>query len=427
MLHRTWFPFLLAVLAVCSPALADGLVRDGIGPISGGRGGTNIAHSDNGAILNDNPAGMIFSNSGGLFEGGVDTVILDLGYTDPQNSYSHNKVSGFPVPQLSAFKVFDDGDRLWALGLGIMAPAGFGAEFSQVNPVFGRQQYRSLGALGKILPSVAVQVTDRLSVGGSFGLAMSHVELNGPFYLQTGPMAGTPTLLDLHSTGYAPTWSIGAQYVATENTTFGLAFISRTDFSMKGGADVQVPLGQGPPLFGRFDADVDIAWPSSLGFGVKHRVAPRHQVSADVIWYHWKSTFNNLGLTLSETDNPIYQALLGSSADDAVPLQWHDTVSLRLGYEFLKSREQTWRAGYVYHGRPVPSNTLNTYTDGVLEHAFSLGFSRVLEDWTLNFAYQYSFSPTVHTDESLIAGGDFSDSTFRAQAHWVMLSVSRPF
>ncbi|HTN03580.1 MAG TPA: hypothetical protein VL132_16940, partial [Planctomycetaceae bacterium] len=85
------------------------------------------------------------------------------------------------------------------------------------------------------------------------------------------------------------------------------------------------------------------------------------------------------------------------------------------------------RAGYVYHGRPVPSNTLNTYTDGVLEHAFSLGFSRVLEDWTLNFAYQYSFSPTVHTDESLIAGGDFSDSTFRAQAHWVMLSVSRPF
>ncbi|HTN00681.1 MAG TPA: hypothetical protein VL132_02330, partial [Planctomycetaceae bacterium] len=173
MLHRTWIPSLLAVLAICSPALADGLVRDGIGPISGGRGGTNIAHSDNGAILNDNPAGMIFSNSGGLFEGGVDTVILDLGYTDPQNSYSHNKVSGFPVPQLSAFKVFDDGDRLWALGLGIMAPAGFGAEFSQVNPVFGRQQYRSLGALGKILPSVAVQVTDRLSVGGSFGLAMS--------------------------------------------------------------------------------------------------------------------------------------------------------------------------------------------------------------------------------------------------------------
>lgn len=116
--YRIWLSCLLTALVVASPALADGLVRDGIGPISGGRGGADIAHSDNGAILNDNPAGMIFSESGGLFEGGVDTVILDLGYTDPQNPASHNAVNGFPVPQLSIFKVFDDGDRRWASASG---------------------------------------------------------------------------------------------------------------------------------------------------------------------------------------------------------------------------------------------------------------------------------------------------------------------
>lgn len=295
-----------------------------------------------------------------------------------------------------------------------------------MNPVFGRQQYRSLGALGKILPSLAVEVTDRLSVGGSLGLAMSHVELNGPFYIQTGPLAGTPTLMSLHSTGWAPTWSLGAQYKASENTVFGLAFISRTDFSMKGGSDIIVP-SQAGPLFSRFDTDVDLAWPSSLGAGVKHRIASRHQVSADVIWYHWKSAFKDVGLTLSEASNPLFVGLMGTTANDAIPLQWHDTVSLRLGYEFLQSRELIWRGGYVYHGRPVPGKTLNTYTDGVLEHAFTLGCSKTLEDWTLNFAYQYSFSGTVRSDQSLIVGDDFSNSSFRQQAHWVMLSVSRPF
>ena len=416
-----------ACLLLCAPLLADGLVRDAIGPISGGRGGANIAHNDNGAILNDNAAGMVFSNTGGLFEFGVDTVILDLDYTDPQNNHVGNKVSPFPVPQLSLFKVFDDGDVKWAAGFGVVAPAGFAAEYKMENPVFGNQTYRSLGALGKFLRSVAVQLNDRLSVGGNFGLAVSHVELEGPFYLQSGPLAGTPTLLNMRSTGYAPTWSIGAQYQATENTVFGINFISRTDFNMNGRADVQVPLGPPPLLFGRFDADVGITWPSSLGFGVAQKFGERHRASMDLIWYHWNSAFKNLGMSISHPDNPVYQMLIGGSHSDAVPLAWRDTLSVRLGYEFFQSTDLTWRLGYTYHGRPVPSNTLNTYTDGVLEHAFSAGFSRKLDLWTLNCAYQYSFSPTVSVDESLIAGNDFADSTFRAQAHWIMLSVTRPF
>ena len=45
----------LGLLLSCStPAFANGLIRDGVGAVSTGRGGTNIAHSDNGAILLDN-------------------------------------------------------------------------------------------------------------------------------------------------------------------------------------------------------------------------------------------------------------------------------------------------------------------------------------------------------------------------------------
>ena len=51
------------VVALCSllarEAAADGLIRDGVGAIPIGRGGTNIAFADNGAVLLDNPAGMV--------------------------------------------------------------------------------------------------------------------------------------------------------------------------------------------------------------------------------------------------------------------------------------------------------------------------------------------------------------------------------
>ncbi|HEV3005593.1 MAG TPA: hypothetical protein VGX78_14100, partial [Pirellulales bacterium] len=47
-------------------AMADGVVRDGVGSISTGRGGTNLGFADNGAILLDNPGAMVNVANNGL-------------------------------------------------------------------------------------------------------------------------------------------------------------------------------------------------------------------------------------------------------------------------------------------------------------------------------------------------------------------------
>ncbi len=67
-------------------ARGDGLIRDGIGPISTGRGGTNQAFADNSVVILDNPAAMVNVNGGGLAELGADTVITSVKYTDSYNS-----------------------------------------------------------------------------------------------------------------------------------------------------------------------------------------------------------------------------------------------------------------------------------------------------------------------------------------------------
>jgi len=417
----------ICLLSALLPATlrGDGLIRDGIGAISSGRGGTNQGFSDNGAILLDNPAAMVNVKGRGLTDVGVDTLITDIHYTDRDPNDVYAKVRPFPAPTLAYISKSDD-DR-WAWGIGAFAPAGFGASYNMQNPQLGPQVYRSFGMLGKVLPGLSYRVNDKLSIGGTLGLAFTHIELDGPYYLQSGALAGVPTVMDLQSTGVAGTGSVALQYIATPDTVLGLTYTEQSKFHAHGNVFADV-YGLGPaPISSRFDTQMNITWPRSLAAGLKHDWNSAHTSGVDVIWYNWHSSFNRLDLSLTNSSNPIFPALLGPRINDSLPLNWRDTVSLRLGHQWQQSDRNTFRAGYVYHASPVPNSTLNPYTDGVLEHAFSAGYSRRLRRCQLNTAYQYSFSPVRSVGTSALAGGDFSNSTFSAQAHWISIGLLFPF
>jgi long-subunit fatty acid transport protein len=186
--------------------------------------------------------------------------------------------------------------------------------------------------------------------------------------------------------------------------------------------------GLGPaPVYSRFDSRVNIVWPRSVGIGLTHILTERQRLSLDVSWYDWSSAFNNLGLRLTNASNPLFTALLGPTIHDQFPIHWHDTVSARVGYEFLLTPRDILRAGYIYDSPAVASSTLSPYIPGILQHTFTLGYGRQWENWRFNFAYQYSFGPSEHVSQSSILGGDFNNSSLRAQVHWLFLSASYRF
>jgi long-subunit fatty acid transport protein len=220
---------------------------------------------------------------------------------------------------------------------------------------------------------------------------------------------------------------VGLQYQLSEQTMLGVTYSEQSDFSLNGSVAATV-IGPPPlPLASRFDAELDIAWPRSLGVGVKHDINACHRVSCDVIWYNWSAAFDEFTLTLTNPTDPTVAMIFGPTITETIPMRWKDTVSLRLGYEWMSKCRDVWRLGYVYHESPCPDATLTPYTDGVLEHAFALGLSRRYDRCLLNLAYQYSFSPERNVGASALAGGDFTDSTFQAQAHWASASVLIPF
>jgi long-chain fatty acid transport protein len=401
------------------PALADGLIRDGIGPISTGRGGTNQGFADNAAIILDNPGSLVNVQGTGLAEVGIDTVITSIDYSNPFNDVA-SKIRPLPMPVLGYVQKSED--CRWAWGIGAFAPAGFGASYGNLNsPLLGSNLYKSIGGLAKILPALSYQVNDRLSIGGSVGLGFCHVDLDGPLYVQTGPFAGVPAIVDLSATGVAPTGSVGMQYRLSDSTVLGATYTEQTNFNLRGG--VHATLLPGFPIVSNFDTKVRIKWPRSVAVGLKHDICPHHRISGDVIWYDWAHAFDQLGLELSASSNPF----IPFTVRDALPFRWTDTVSMRLGYEWLPTDRDTFRGGYVYHGSPVPDSTLNPYTDGVLNHAFSLGYSRGFEKFAFNTAYQYNYGKPRHVGTSSLVGGDFNNSSLNAQAHFLMFSVLVPF
>ena len=373
----------LAVVAVDS-LRADGVVRDSVGPISSGRGGANIGYADNGAVLMSNPAGMMNLPSRGWFEIGVDGLITDLEYRDPQNS-ADAEFEPFGIPMISFMQ--KSPDSRWAAGVGVFVPAGFGARWDLNNqpPIPGSSTYKSIGGLVKILPGVAYQATDRLSIGATLGAAVSHAELEGPFVLQTGPLAGVPTRLDLQATGVTPTWSVGMQYLLSERTTLGAVYTSEDRFRLDGSARATV-FGLAPiPLQSSFDAEVDLVWPQSVGVGLQHLLAPRHRVGVDVIWYDWSHAFDRLDLKLSDPTNPLF-AMFGPRVQDSFPLDWEDSMSVRTGYEYLANSGDIFRLGYVFNRDTIPNSTLTPYIPAILDHTVTTGYSHRHCDYWFNIA-----------------------------------------
>jgi long-chain fatty acid transport protein len=406
-------------------ASADGLVRDGLGAISGGRGGTNIGFADNGAVLYDNPGSLVNVAGNGLLDLDVDTIVSQVRYTDTKPNDVNSAVRPIPTPELAYIKRSQD--KRWAWGVGAFAPAGFGASYQFQNSFAGPQKYQSLDGMGKCLLGLSHRLTDRLSIGGNVGFAINYLDLQGPLYLQSGLLRGAPTIVNLQNTGVAPVGSFGLQYLLNDKTTLGLTYISEAKFHMGGSMDA-FAYGVAPfPIYSRFSATTDLVWPRSVGVGLAHRFNRRHTLGVDVIWYDWHNAFNQVNVNLTNPSNPLVGALVGPANVQHLALNWRDTVSLRLGYQWSPDTVNIFRLGYVYHASPAATATLSPYTDGLLTNTFTAGYSRKINKVYLNMAYQYMFGPTRSVGTSALAGGDFSNSTLHTQAHAAMIGVLVPF
>lgn len=421
------------VLATCalatftSPAYASGTISNALSAREAGRGGVNLGFNDNGVLLLDNPAGMqglvgsCCCNDAYVDLGGVG-LFTDMTYSDDDNATTDAADNPTGLAHfMVAKRVHED----IVLGFGAFAPAGFASDYDLQGPASlpGSRTYKSFGALIRILPGVSVRMTDQWTVGATLGTAASHVEIEGPYYLNSGFLAGTPTVLDLQATGAALSWSCGTQYALSDRTTIGARYQSENRFESDGKAVVDItPLGSS-----RYDVEFAMTWARSVGIGMMHQLNSCQRIGLDFEWEDWSSAYDNAGLTFTNPSNPVFLGVAGPTVLEVFPLRWKDALIVSMGYERDLNRQRTVRLGYRYQDNPIRSETTTTYLQTTLEHHFSVGYGFKLSGWEIDTAYQFAFGPDVYTGASVYPGDDFSNANITTQTHMVFLSAMRRF
>lgn len=412
---RTFWTLALIPM-LCTVAVADGLIRDGLGARVAGRGGINLGFSDSGTILHDNPGGVANIDGQGLLEASFDILIADLEY---ENQFGRADDDGDPVPlgNVSLLRRLDE-DIVY--GIGVYSSGGFAADYRMNGPPAfpGTQKVKSFGALSRILPGISARMTDRLSVGGTLGVGASHIELEGPYTLQTGGLVGTPTRMDLQATGAGLSWSLGLQYSLSPKTTLGATYQSETRLELDGTTRVEVP-GLG---LSEFETDLHMTWPRSVALGLRHELCRHRVIGLDLIYFNWQKAFDEAGLYLSEASNPAY-AFLGPTVEEQMPLRWRDTLSVRVGYEKQLHNCNKLRYGYVYHRNPIPGETQTPYIVTTVEHTLAVGYGTRILGWDVDLGYQVMFAPMKSVGTSGFVGGDYDNSGIRAHAHFFYIGL----
>ncbi|TWU20424.1 Outer membrane protein transport protein (OMPP1/FadL/TodX) [Novipirellula galeiformis] len=422
LLLTTW-----ALAFLASPSYAAGTISNALSAREAGRGGTNLGFGDNGVLLLDNAAGMqglvgdcdcndVYIEMGGA------GLFTDLSYADNENATTD--AADNPTG-LGYFMVARRLNEDIVLGFGAFAPAGFASDYDLNGPATlpGQYTYKSFGALARILPGISVRMTEAWTVGATLGTAISHVEIEGPYYLNSGPLRGTPTILDLQATGAALSWSCGTQYALSDRTTVGVHYQSENEFKSAGKAAVEIAgLGRS-----QYDVEFGLTWARSVGIGLMHQLDSRQRIGLDFEWEDWSSAYDNAELLFTQPSNPTFRTVAGPSIAEQFPLRWTDALIVSSGYERDLSDHQTVRLGYRYQDNPIPAATTSTYLQTTLQHHFSVGYGFKHRDWEIDTAYQFAFAPDVHTGVSMYPGGDYSHATVTTQTHMVFLSAIRRF
>jgi len=408
-----------------------------------GRAGAGVATTcDDASDLFFNPAGIV-GTEGTTISLGTSLIAAGGSFTDDYTQQTTDlQNSPIPVPHLYAsHRLSPD----LALGLGVFVPYGLATEWDRSFDGAFEGYDNSVESI-YIQPTVAYQLTDRISVGGGPTVVIGAVELNQVSDLSEVPLggAGGPSFGNLGvpfhtafvdskleatgATGFGG--HIGIQVEATDRISFGGRVMLPVTLDYEGTASFE-QLDTGLPLTEQF---IDIVaqglddvprglFPSTEGFqvddllngeyfplGFPNQFDPSNEdatfVEQDIETSLTMPMQVVLGASVEATDRLTlmvdYQWTQWSSFDE-IELNFErealsqtrnenygDTNAIRFGAEYALSEDWTVRGGYLFNQAAAPDEVVTPLLPENDRNHFTVGAGWQANDLLrINAAYQY--------------------------------------
>lgn len=221
-----------------------------------------------------------------------------------------------------------------SVGLALSAPYNFTtnyAEDSWARYTADKTKLRTFD----IQPTVAVMLTDQISVGGGLNIEYADATLGNALpQLAPGLPDGSQTL---KGDGWDLGWSVGAQYRGGP-VTLGLAYKSAIEHTLKGTVTIAGLLGPLAAQNGEIATTAKFSTPWQAIGSIRVMATPQLTLNAQAIRYGW-SEFDTIEL--------------GSPLNTAIPENYKDSWSVAVGADYDVSPDWTVRGGVQWGGTPT--------------------------------------------------------------------------
>lgn len=393
---------LLAAILFAQHADAQGFVLPGVGTVNRSMGGAAVAAPlDAAGAIHWNPATITGLPSSEF------VVSCELLALDAQTSSTLGPLSGttssdsgvFPLPAVAI--AFQPEDSSWSYGLGLYSIGGFGFNFPAsdptapgFNPIFTPQPPLGAGAgavysrlsLMQLAPTIAVQLTDKISIGVAPTVSMADAALDPAALAWTDNADGIfpPTVPS--ATHGRIFWGLGFQagiyYESDSCYTLGASFKSPQwfeDFHFNSADELGRPRTIG------LDAD----YPMIISVGGAFHGIPGLVCAVDVRYVDYSNTDafgDDTGFEIAAPNARV------------TGLGWRSVIAVATGLQYELTDRLTLRLGYSYNENPIrDSDTFfNLASPAIYEHIASVGGSLWLTDRTkLSFAYLHAFENSI--------------------------------
>jgi long-chain fatty acid transport protein len=413
-------------LASASGASAQqGLLLSGVGPINRSMGGASTAAPiDSAGALYWNPASIVGLERSEM-EFGVELVAADsklssfieagsLGPGFPPIDLAgttESHAGWFAIPSFGF--VYKPECSPLTYGLGIYGIAGFGTNYRQdnSNPIVTAPPPAGLG-LGslfsqyqvlQVAPSVAFQVTDRLSIGFAPTFDLAELSVDPAFFASPDDANGDPFATLPSATHGRTNWGMGCQlglYYTTECCwNFGATIKSPQWFN-----EYQWNATDEVGMHRQVNFDLDL--PMILSLGASYTGCECWTIAADFRYYDYRNTD---GFRTAEYD--------GNGA--VTGLGWDSIFAVALGAQYQWSEGISLRIGYTWNENPVPDKnaSFNVVSPLIIEHTVYVGASYDITDaCVLSLAYLHGFENSIE-GPIVTAAGTILGSSVKSSAY----------
>lgn len=407
------FTFLRSVLAISLSLASSTLLANGLSLNEQSASGAGTAFAGRASSALD--ASTVFGNPAGLSKlegkqvsGGFAIVKanVDISHVD-SNAPGTNKGDMVPLAHVPFAFFAMPIDEKWSFGLGMYVPFGLISDYEKSFQGSSHGLYSKVAVM-TVQPTLSYKITDRVAVG--FGPTLNKIDGKLTNTLLTRGANRPDTLISIKGDDTALGYNIGLMVDLSEQTTWGITYHSKVDYTLEGRTKVYNAPGPLAPGNGKYNATLDFTTPESVDSSISHKLDDQWTLHGGFTWTRW-SRLESIEAKSKGQPVPQFSNLKEQ-------LNWRDVWSYSIGASYQVNPQWVLRSGFALDKSPT-TNEYRTVRIPVGNRkilTFGTGWA-ASDNLTIDLAYAYIKETAAGINQQASTGRPAYHAQYRNSAH----------